>query len=77
MFVISYYCVCNFCVVYCFGCVYVLFCVCLCIVVPLQPDTYPLSVNNNNNNIIIIIIIINTSHQVSYCYKINTQKRIY
>ena len=42
-------------VVYCFECVYVLFYVILCIVVPLQPSTYPLAVNNNNNIIYVII----------------------
>ena len=41
MFVIS-------CVVYCFECVYVLFCV-LCIVVQLPPGTNQFAVNNNNN----------------------------
>jgi hypothetical protein len=28
----------------------VLYCIVLCIVVPLPPGTYPLAVNNNNNN---------------------------
>jgi hypothetical protein len=50
VFVILCYCVCNFCVVYCFECVCVILCIVLCIVVPLPPGIYPLAVNNNNNN---------------------------
>jgi hypothetical protein len=44
----------HFCVVYCFECVcyfvFFVYCIVLCIVVPLPLGTYPLSVNNNNNN---------------------------
>jgi hypothetical protein len=56
MFVILCYCVCNFCVMYCFECVgvfcffCVLYSIVLCIVVTLPLGTYPLAVNNNNNN---------------------------
>jgi hypothetical protein len=30
--------------------VFFVYCIVLCIVVPLPPGTYPLAVNNNNNN---------------------------